>query len=115
MIDRAARDQAVTLVQNFWAGKISNRDLEDLWPNSVDEGVVAVSQFMWTLYDDFKIHLVREEDVGDVRITTLIANCIVFFAIQRRLYVASRASALQRRAVSAMGGVSFVWVAGAVE
>jgi hypothetical protein len=78
MIDRNARNQAANLVEGYWAGKISNDDLEDAWPNSKDRGVVAVFGFMWTLYDDLKTHFVHQEDVDNVKLNCIVKNCVEF-------------------------------------
>ena len=78
MIDRDARDKAVALVQDYWTGKISNRDLEDFWPNSDDNGVKEIFQFMWTLYSDFKKHSVRKQDIENHELSSIVMNCINF-------------------------------------
>ena len=78
MVDRAARDKAATAVERFWAGEITNDELEKLWPNSRDRAVVAVESFIWLLYSDLKEHRIRDEDKSDPEIALRVGTCIRF-------------------------------------
>jgi hypothetical protein len=62
MIDRNARDCAAILVEDFQAGRITNRTLEKRWPDTNDRGVRAIEDLIWSLYDDFKEHRIHKED-----------------------------------------------------
>lgn len=78
MIDRRARDQAANAVAAFWSGEITNRQLEERWPDSRDRAVIAVESFIWLLYDDFKRHRVCDADRGDANISIRIHACLDF-------------------------------------
>lgn len=78
MIDRDARDRAAALVEGFWSGTTTNRQLEAAWPGGKDKGLDAVFDFVWGLHDDFKEHAAREADRANPKLDGLIANCIRF-------------------------------------
>ena len=78
MIDREARNRAADLVDHFWGGLITNRDLERAWPESRDRSVRAVDDFIWTLYDDFEARTVRDDVRSDPQFGVLVPNCIAF-------------------------------------
>ena len=78
MIDRIGRDKAACAVERYWAGVISNRQLERSWPNSRDRGVIAVESFIWLLYDDFKEHRVRDPERSDPETACRVSACIDF-------------------------------------
>ena len=78
MIDRKARDRAADLVEQFWNGAISNRELERLWPDSDDRALLAVEVLVWTLYDDFKTHKVNPAYKSDPKLSKIVANCIAY-------------------------------------
>ncbi len=78
MIDRAARDLAALLIEEFWRGAITNRELENGWPNSREKGILAVEDFVWTLYDDTRTHTVNDGDRSDPKLSAIIANCLSF-------------------------------------
>ncbi len=78
MIDRDARDRAAALVEGFWSGTTTNRQLEAAWPGGEDKGLDAVFDFVWGLYDDFKEHPAREADLANPKLNDLIANCVRF-------------------------------------
>jgi hypothetical protein len=53
MIDRNARDRAVELLNAALAGRITNYQLEDQWPQkSSDWALSAVGEEIWRYYDD---------------------------------------------------------------
>ncbi len=78
MIDRKARTRAAELVEKFWSGVITNRELERSWLDSHDSGVLAVEDIVWTLYDDFKVHTAHEEDRSDHKLSGIVSNCVAF-------------------------------------
>ncbi len=53
MIDRAARDQAVSLLRSVFAEGVTNWKLEDAWPRSdSDPALGCILRWLWSLYDD---------------------------------------------------------------
>ena len=78
MIDREARDRAADLVEQFWNGIITNRELERAWPDSRDKAIFAVEDFVWTLYDDFATHTVNVADNSDPKLSRIIRDCIAY-------------------------------------
>ncbi|MCJ2128310.1 hypothetical protein [Methylobacterium sp. E-045] len=78
MIDREARDRAADLVEQFWSGLITNRDLERGWPESRDVALRAINDLIWTLYDDFETCPVRQAIRTDQKLSILIPNCVAF-------------------------------------
>lgn len=78
MIDRDARNRAAALVEGFWSGTTTNRQLEAAWPSREDKGLDAVFDFVWGLYDDFKKHTAREADLANPKLNDLMANCVRF-------------------------------------
>lgn len=78
MIDRDDRDRAANLVEDYWNGAITNREFEERFPGSSDRGVEAVGDFIWHLYDDFKIHTVYEPDKVDPKLSAIVSNCVKF-------------------------------------
>ena len=78
VIDRPARDKAAYIVESYWAGEISNRRLEQLWPESQDRGVIAIDSYMWLLYDDMKEHCVGPKEKNDPETASRVAMCIEF-------------------------------------
>lgn len=78
MIDRDARNRAAALVEGFWSGTTTNRQLEAAWPSGEDKGLDAVFDFVWGLYDDFKKHTAREADLANPKLNDLMANCVRF-------------------------------------
>lgn len=78
MIDRTGRDRAAALVEEFWAGTTTNRQLEEAWPDSKDPGITAAEDFVWCLYDDFKEQTAHEADRADPKLSGVVANCIRF-------------------------------------
>ena len=78
MIDRDARDRAAALVEGFWSGTTTNRQLEAAWPGDEDKGLDAVFDLVWGLHDDFKEHTAREADRANPKLDGLMANCVRF-------------------------------------
>lgn len=78
MVDRIGRDAAADAVERFWSGLITNDQLEGLWPNSRDRGIIAVESFIWLLYSDLKEHCVSEADKSDPQIAMRVSACIDF-------------------------------------
>lgn len=78
MVDRKARDRAADLVEQFWHGLITNDELKRLWPNSRDNAILAVNGLVWTLYNDFETHTIRDANRADPKLGVLVPNCIAF-------------------------------------
>jgi hypothetical protein len=78
MIDRTARDRAADVVARFLAGEITNRQLETLWPESSELGLLAVESYIWTLYDDLKVQRLQAKFSQDPHTVRLVTNCIRF-------------------------------------
>jgi len=84
MIDRDARNRAVALVESYWAGTTTNRQLEAAWPDSYDRGVIAVEDFVCTHYDEFKEHAADETDRANPDLNLFFANCVRFLRSDER-------------------------------
>lgn len=54
MIDLNARNKAAELLRHFAAGRVSNFDFEDQFPNSDDPAIIAIESSIWCFYDDFE-------------------------------------------------------------
>jgi hypothetical protein len=78
MIDRPGRDAAADAIERYWAGLITNDQLESLWPNSRDRGIIAVESFIWLLYDDTREHRICDEDKSDPEMAMRVSACIDF-------------------------------------
>ena len=78
LIDRDARNRAAALVESYWAGTTTNRQLEAAWPDSRDRGIIAVEGFVWTHYDDFKEHAADKADRANQKLNVLFGNCVRF-------------------------------------
>lgn len=51
-IDKKARDQALVLIDKITTEQLTNRQLEDCWPESRDPEMNGILRWLWTLYDD---------------------------------------------------------------
>ncbi len=78
MIDRDARNRAAALVEGYWAGTTTNRQLEAAWPNSRDRGIIAVEDFVCTHYDDFNEYAAGETDRANLKLNVIFENCVRF-------------------------------------
>lgn len=78
MIDRIGRDKAADIVEKFWSGAISNDQLERLWPNSRDRGVIVVESFIWLLYHDHREHHISDINKIDPLTASRVSACIDF-------------------------------------
>jgi hypothetical protein len=58
VIDRVARNRAALALRRFAADRITNDDFESEYPASTpDDGVRRVAERAWSLYDDYRAHL----------------------------------------------------------
>lgn len=77
MIDYEARKLAVHLIEEIKAGKITNWQLEDRWPESdSDPAINCILRWIWTHYDDGKEESIIEKiTIEDL---TLLNRCVDF-------------------------------------
>lgn len=78
MIDRESRDKLAEALRQYTSGRITNDNLYEIDIKLSDNGVHAVNQAAWGLYDDFHEH----KAVGDYYLDTSakheIARWILF-------------------------------------
>ena len=76
--DRKARDKAAELLRHFAAGRITNFDLENRWPSSVDQAILNMESTIWCFYDDFKEHTLQGPFALAPPMRRALARWIVF-------------------------------------
>ena len=71
MIDRSARNRAVSLLRSVFSEGVTNWRLEDDWPKSVsDPALECILRWLWSLYDDDKESQMAEV-IGEERLPIL--------------------------------------------
>src|SRR3954469_22390713 len=75
---RAARDHAADLTRWFLDGQITNRELEQRWPNVEDRALEAVGYFLSLLSDPRREHPIRPEDAGNIEVRGQLRRCTAF-------------------------------------
>jgi len=69
MLDRVARDLAARLTRDFRAGLLTNDELEDGWPQSLnDRALIAIGTTLWRFYDDHHAHVLKRSDWTDAEL-----------------------------------------------
>ncbi len=77
MIDREARNQAVSLLRQVNREGITNWVLEDTWPTSEsDPALGCIMRWLWSLYDDDKESLMA--DVIDTEMLSVLGRAVAF-------------------------------------
>ncbi|MDF2116046.1 hypothetical protein PY365_10705 [Roseiarcaceae bacterium H3SJ34-1] len=75
MIDRAGRDKAAILVERYWTGQISSHELQSLWPDSRDRGIIAVGDYLWLFSEDFISRRPRDTVIGKASAVSRMEAC----------------------------------------
>ncbi|WP_019677765.1 hypothetical protein [Arsukibacterium perlucidum] len=75
-IDKKAREQASVLIDKITTEMLTNRQLEDCWPESSDPAINGILRWLWSLYDDAKEYPVHHSlKNNDIKI---LSNCREF-------------------------------------
>jgi hypothetical protein len=77
LIDRTARKAALQLLVQWKAGRITNWDFEDTWPQTQDRGVKAIGERLWCFYDDFPKKRINTSAL-DTEVVALLDRCMSF-------------------------------------
>ena len=77
MVDVEARHRAAELLQRVLTSGVSNYELDDMWPESKDEGIVAIGDRIWCFYDDFPEQIVKKDSLP-TEILDIISRCWIF-------------------------------------
>src|SRR5687768_10006252 len=56
MVAVESRRPAARLFREFAAGRLTNDEFEDAWPQSADPAIVEIFDTAWHLYDDLREH-----------------------------------------------------------
>ncbi|WP_292657881.1 hypothetical protein [Nitratifractor sp.] len=56
MIDRISRDKLAETLRQYVSGRVTNDALDNLEINTKDDGVIAIKDAAWFLYDDLYQH-----------------------------------------------------------
>jgi len=79
MIDREARDVAVTALRDFMEGAISNREYERKYPTSErDPALWAIYSQIWFHYSDISEHTLTGKHQLNVDGQRLLERCLLF-------------------------------------
>jgi hypothetical protein len=79
MVDRSRRSLAAQVLRDFMAGRLTNFDFEEKFPQSGSDRVLAaIAEMVWFTYDDLKTHQLEGEytltDVG----REVLERCLLF-------------------------------------
>lgn len=78
MVDREARQCAITILARIKEQGITNWQLEDEWPSSEDPALNCILRWLWTLYSDFPefplIDVLSKQDIQ------IIEKCSLFLS-----------------------------------
>jgi hypothetical protein len=77
-IDTTARRRLAEMLRHLVSGVVTNYQFDDAEPKSDDEGVVAVFEQAWCLYDDLHEHRMTGEWVVPAESRRTIARWILF-------------------------------------
>nr|CEN54972.1 putative integron gene cassette protein [uncultured bacterium] len=78
VMDRKARDKAAELLRQFASGRITNFELENCWPTSIDPAIRGLESTIWCFYDDFKEHTLQGPFALAPEMRRVVARWIVF-------------------------------------
>ena len=78
MIDRESRDTLAEALRQYTSGRITNYNLDEINIRFSDNGVHAVKQAAWGLYDDLHKHKAIEDYYLDTSDKHEIARWILF-------------------------------------
>ena len=54
MVDSSSRRLAAEMLRQFAAGRLTNDELEERWPRSLDPAIAVVREAAWFLYSDLR-------------------------------------------------------------
>lgn len=81
MVDRSRRSQAAQVLRDFMAGRLTNFDFEEQFPQSGSDRVLAaIAEMVWFTYDDLKTHRLEGEytlpDAGEKSLSVVCCSWV---------------------------------------
>jgi hypothetical protein len=79
MVDRAARDKAIRLIEQYFDGVITNDQLLDDFPkSSSDPALLGIHRRLFDIVSDMYSHTIVQLAESDPPIKDLIERCLMF-------------------------------------
>lgn len=79
MVDMKSRGLAANLIREFAAGRLTNDEFDEQYPESEDRGVQTIGQVLWLSWDDRFTHRLEGEHQLTDQQKALFDRCIAFF------------------------------------